>query len=132
MNPANKIDDAIGPQGRAFLQRRLWPGTGLHWSGTWRGDNMRRVFIASATLLGFAAVTASALAAGNYTVMNQGSAMRAPPDNSGGMAPGAVINAPPGVDPMIWQAITTGRTSAYGLPPQYWQEIVGGSGGGGS
>lgn len=63
--------------------------------------------------------------------MSQSPAARAAPGGTA-MAPGVAPKAPQGVDPAIWQAITIGTAPAYGLPPVYWQEIVGGSGGGGS
>ena len=51
----------------------------------------------------------------------------ASPGGSPELAPSDV---PPGIDPAIWRAITTGRGSAYGVDAGTWQAMVGQSGGG--
>lgn len=86
---------------------------------------MNRMLIASATVL--ALVAGATCAQAQYSgALAQDRAAR----QNLGMAPSDPAQPPTGVDPQIWQAITTGRTGAYGLPPAYWQEIVGGAGGG--
>lgn len=105
---------------------------------------MPRTLIVSATLLGLAAGVAAARA----DPVNTLSGTMAPNQVAGSTvqvadsttvrstipaapaAPGNAIAAPPGVDPMIWESVTTGRTGAYGVPATFWQEVQGQGGGG--
>ena len=127
MESAININDETGTRREGVRKGTLWRGSAVPCNINGEKSKMNRMLIAAATVLALVAGATCAQAQSTGALAQGGAG-----GQNLGMAPGNTAQPPAGVDPQIWQAITTGRTGAYGLPPAYWQEIVGGSGGGGS